>query len=154
MTQYFLFRQPSKESKTTPSLPTEKMFFASLFRLLLEGQCLLDRAEVAVVQRRFAQQSYKCQRANAAPSDQQESINNAEAVRLKTNAGRNQVDCAGTGSYQPGRLGVDTCGHPMNVLICKPIPTADVQSKQVRVQLFASRQKVAHVDGACRAAED
>src|SRR5260370_38506336 len=41
----------------------------------------------------------------------------------------------------------------MNVLICKPIPTADVQSQQVRVQLFALRQKMAHVDRACGAAE-
>src|SRR5260370_15219435 len=41
----------------------------------------------------------------------------------------------------------------MNVLIRKPIPTADVQSQQVRVQLFALRQKMAHVDRACGAAE-
>src|SRR5260221_13960330 len=41
----------------------------------------------------------------------------------------------------------------MNVLICEPSPIPDVHSHQVRVQLFALRQKMAHVDGACGAAE-
>jgi hypothetical protein len=31
MAQYGLFRQPSQEGKTTPSLPAEKVRFASLF---------------------------------------------------------------------------------------------------------------------------
>src|SRR5882724_5239251 len=42
----------------------------------------------------------------------------------------------------------------MNVLICEPIPTADVQSQQVRMQLFALSNEVAHVDGAGGPAED
>src|SRR6266478_4840688 len=41
----------------------------------------------------------------------------------------------------------------MNVLTCEPISVADVHSQQVRVQLFALRQKMAHVDSACGAAE-
>src|SRR5713226_3842405 len=41
----------------------------------------------------------------------------------------------------------------MNVLIGDPVAGADVESQEVRVQLFALRQKMAHVDGACGAAE-
>src|SRR6267143_4414649 len=41
----------------------------------------------------------------------------------------------------------------MNVLTCEPISIPDVHSHQVRVQLLALRQKMAHVDGACGAAE-
>src|SRR6266404_2636273 len=41
----------------------------------------------------------------------------------------------------------------MNVLTCEPISIPDVHSHQVRVQLLALRQKMAHVDGACGASE-
>src|SRR5260370_15054661 len=41
----------------------------------------------------------------------------------------------------------------MNVLTCEPISVADVHSQQVRVQLFALRYKMAHIDGACGAAK-
>ena len=41
----------------------------------------------------------------------------------------------------------------MNVLIGDPVASADVKSQEVRVQLFALRHKMAHVDGACGAAE-
>src|SRR5260370_15705818 len=41
----------------------------------------------------------------------------------------------------------------MNVLTCEPISIPDVHSHQVRVQLLALRQKMAHVDGACGTAE-
>src|SRR5712671_8173713 len=41
----------------------------------------------------------------------------------------------------------------MNVLTCEPMSIADVHSQEVRVQLFALRHKMAHVDGACGAAE-
>src|SRR5689334_18540662 len=118
MAQYCLFRQPSQKGMTTLSLPADRVLFASLFRLLLEGQWLLDGAEVTVVQGRLAQQSDKHQRAYATPSDQQESIDNAQAECLQTHPGCNQTDRARAGGYQPGRLGVETCGHPMNVLIC------------------------------------
>src|SRR3984885_13424717 len=41
----------------------------------------------------------------------------------------------------------------MNVLIGDPVPTADMESQQVRVQLLPLSYEMAHVDGACRAAE-
>src|SRR6266446_8804857 len=41
----------------------------------------------------------------------------------------------------------------MNVLTCEPISIPDVHSHQVRVQLLALRQKMAHVDCACGASE-
>src|ERR1700756_1968993 len=41
----------------------------------------------------------------------------------------------------------------MNVLIGDPVATADMESQEVRVQLFPLGQKMAHVDGACGPAE-
>src|ERR1700741_3902959 len=138
-----------QKGKTALSPSAEKVLVVSLFRLLLKGRCLLNCAEVAVVQWRFAQQSDKDQRAHAAPGDQQESIDDAQAVGLKARAGCNQIDRACAGSDQARRLGLETCGHPMNVLICYPVPTTEVQSQQVRVQFFPLCQEMAHVNGAC-----
>src|SRR5882724_9402534 len=39
----------------------------------------------------------------------------------------------------------------MNVLIGDPVAITDVEAQEIRVQLFALRQKMAHVDGACSA---
>src|ERR1700757_3380048 len=44
----------------------------SLFRLLLQGRCLPQLAQIAVVQRISTQQRHNDQRANAAPRDEQE----------------------------------------------------------------------------------
>src|SRR5260370_6831864 len=41
----------------------------------------------------------------------------------------------------------------MNVLTCEPISVADVHDQQVRVELFAWRYKMTHIDGACGAAK-
>ena len=87
-------------------------------------------------------------RDGAGPRDQQEPINEAQRIRLKSQTGRDKIDRTLPGRWQPGGLSEESSRYRVDVCIGNPVPTAYVQPKKIGVQLFALREKVAHVYGA------
>src|SRR5215470_851599 len=127
--------------------------FRFIISILFWGRCLLECAQVAVVQRRFAQQSDQDQGAYATPGDEQEAVDDAQAVRLQAQSRRNQIDRASTSSRDTGRLRGQPCSRGANVLIRNPIARADVESQEVRMQFFPLSNEMPHVDSACGSAK-
>src|SRR5258707_319840 len=81
-----------RRSQFVATLLERVLRFVSSFGLLRRGWYLLLGAQVAIVQRRFTQQSDKDQRAYTTPGDQQETVVNAQAVSLQTQPGPNQIN--------------------------------------------------------------
>src|ERR1700733_11318393 len=152
--RYCLFPGPPQcRRKRLPLIIRRMPDFVSSMRPLIGGRNLLHSAEIAVVQGRLAQQSDKDQSAGATPGDKKKSIDQAQAVRLQTNSGSNEINSARPCRRYAGCLRVHSRRHGTNVLIGTPVPTHDVEAKQVRVKFFALSDEVAQVDSACRAAE-
>src|SRR5882762_11560064 len=70
-------------------------------------------------------------------------------MSLKAQPGGDEIGRTRRSRWEPGGLPKESRGQRMNICVCNPVAATDVQTQEIRVQLLAVGEKMAHVYGSC-----